>query len=88
MGLYGADTPKRHYFYSNSQSVHQLDKGKLQVKKFQKKKNTAHYSYDKNNKACWTATKDLTGTQLLAKQSIKKVVFSSYQPKTIAIRIR
>ena len=88
MGLYGEDTPKRHYFYSNSQSVHQLDKGKLQVKKFQKKKNTAHYSYDKNNKACWTATKDLTGTQLLAKQSIKKVVFSSYQPKTIAIGIR
>ena len=66
MAHYQAETPKRHYVFSNSQKILPLDKGKLDRSTFQTKKQTVIKYHDKNNVARYKGSEHLRGTELLA----------------------
>ena len=66
MAHYGADTPKRHYLYSNSARTHTLDRGRLVGwKRVAPEKQTARRYKDASGKARYVGTKQLRDTQPL-----------------------
>ncbi|CAE7616202.1 unnamed protein product [Symbiodinium sp. CCMP2456] len=61
MSHYGSPTPKRHYMWSNSASVGEIDKGKLQMVTRGSKApgpKSARYYRNKSGKKCWEGTRE------------------------------
>ena len=68
MGHYMAQTPKRHYGYSNSPNIHRLDKGKLTGWKKRDKKlkvETAVQYRDRKGEKRYKGTPQLRKTETL-----------------------
>lgn len=64
MALYGSVTPKRHYCYSNSMSVSQLDRGVLSGWKTRPENATTKRTVCKTTgKKGYTATRNLRPTE-------------------------
>ena len=70
MGHYHAPTPKRHFAYSNSPVIGNLDRGVLSgwKKREQKKVKTAITYMNKQGKKCYKGTPELRSTENLAKK--------------------
>lgn len=66
MGHYQAPTAKRHWAYSNSMEILDLDKGKWQRSDKKNHIQTAEHYVDKNGKRRYKGTKALRATETLA----------------------
>jgi hypothetical protein len=64
MSHYSSATPKRHFAYSNSPWIRQLDKGTLQWKRGKGPATAVTYQ-SKSGKKCYKGTKHLKKTELL-----------------------
>ncbi len=73
MGHYRGATPKRHYAYSNSKTIHRIDKGRLQGWKPPSGKRvvTAEHYVDRSGKKRYKGTSKLRETENLG------VIFSN-----------
>ena len=66
MGLYGADSPKRHSGYSNCYAVGKLDRGKMTraaMRKLKEKVSTTKVYINRHGRKCWVGTKALKKSQ-------------------------
>ena len=70
MGHYHAPTPKRHFAYSNSPVIGNLDRGVLSgwKKREQKKVKTAITYMNKQGKKCYKGTPELRSTENIDKK--------------------
>ena len=69
MGLYGAQSAKRQFAYSNSPAIRKLDKGPLKMsarKRIKNKVKTAIKTVRKDGGTGWCGTKELKATETLS----------------------